>query len=221
MVVSLDKYFPDLSAMQLRRYAQLEKLYGQWNDRLNLISRRDFEHFHERHLLHSLALARFFSLCANMKVIDLGTGGGFPGIPLAIHFPQVTFTLVDSVQKKLDALAEIVLQLELKNVILLRARIEQLRGHYELALGRAVAPLPRLLGWLHRIEKKQKQSLSEALCYWSGANYDCPQGRSCQNFLLKSAYKSPWFASKALFYINLCNPSDPPHILAPQKNTPQ
>ena len=197
----LDVYFPSLSSRQRRLYLELEASYAHWNARLNLVSRKDLVHFPERHLLHSLAFARCCSLLDGAQVIDLGTGGGLPALPLAIFFPKAQFTLVDAIRKKIDVVSEIAEELSLSNVRALHARIEALEGCYDLAIGRAVAPLPRLLGWLHRVEKRQHMPLAHLLYYWTarGLRPSMPH----TSHLLEDLYHEQWFSTKQIIQISL------------------
>lgn len=199
----LKTYFPKLSEQQVGLYRELETSYANWNKELNLISRKDFVHFAERHLLHSLSLARCFSLRAQTRVVDLGTGGGLPALPLAIFFPQTQFTLVDATKKKLHAVASIAEQLSLSNVRCTHARIEDLEGRYDLAIGRAVVPLPRLLGWLDRVAQRQGKPLASALCYWTGP-VSLPRPLSRYTiYSLQDIYRESWFSTKKLIYVFL------------------
>ncbi len=132
------KYFPNLNEKQLQLFAQLEPLYAEWNAQINVISRKDFSEFYERHVLHSLAIAKFIRFNSGTKILDVGTGGGFPGIPLAIFFPEVKFHLVDSIGKKIKVVNEVVHSLELKNVTAEQIRAEQIKEKYDFVVSRAV-----------------------------------------------------------------------------------
>ncbi|MBU6340362.1 MAG: 16S rRNA (guanine(527)-N(7))-methyltransferase RsmG [Bacteroidetes bacterium] len=155
----LKQYFPDLSPEQLERFAQLSPLYADWNTKINVVSRQDIENLEERHILHSLAIAHYFSFKPGAKILDLGTGGGFPGIPLAIFFPETDFTLVDSIGKKITVVKEIADALKLKNVIAKHARAEELKqaAYFDFVVTRAVAPLDKLLQWSQKLIKKKHQ----------------------------------------------------------------
>lgn len=143
----VEKYFPHLSAGCRQQLRELEPLYRRRNEQVNLISRKDIDQLYERHVLHSLAIARVAPPANGATVLDAGTGGGFPGIPLAILFPQCRFTLVDSILKKVAAVQEIADALNLRNVQVVRARIETLPQKFDFVVSRAVADLPTFLGW--------------------------------------------------------------------------
>lgn len=145
------QYFPTLSDVQLAQLTALESLYRDWNDKINVISRKDIEHLYEHHVLHSLAIARLDLLTTGDHVLDVGTGGGFPGIPLAIMYPAVSFTLLDSTAKKIHVVQEIATSLGLKNVEAVHARMEAHQGSYDYIVSRAVSTLTQLVAWTKHI----------------------------------------------------------------------
>jgi 16S rRNA (guanine527-N7)-methyltransferase len=150
-------YFPKLTAEQLSKFEQLVPLYTEWNEKINVMSRQDIETLTERHVLHSLAIACVVGFSPNAKIMDLGTGGGFPGIPLAIFYPETQFTLVDATGKKIRVVEEVALALGLTNVTAIHARVEELKmiGQYDFVLSRGVAPLDKLLFWGRKFLKKK------------------------------------------------------------------
>ena len=148
-------YFPDLTDQQKLQISRLGELYADWNAKINVISRKDMEHFYERHVLHSMAIARFHRFLPDEKVMDVGTGGGFPGIPLAILFPDVQFTLVDSIGKKIKIVEAVVEALELTNVHPVNARAESIPGKFDYVVSRATAPLSDLVKWTAQSIHKQ------------------------------------------------------------------
>lgn len=147
-------FFPSLDAQQKKQFEQLEPLYAEWNAKINVISRKDFEFFYERHVLHALAIAKFITFKDQSNIIDLGTGGGFPGIPLAILYPNVQFTLTDSIGKKIKVVEEIVNALQLNNAIPLNKRAEEVKEKFDFVVSRAVAPMQDLCNWSNKLIKK-------------------------------------------------------------------
>ena len=154
-------YFPNLSDLQQRQIEGLGALYKDWNNKINVVSRKDVEELYERHVLHAMSIALFASFAAGSNVVDVGTGGGFPGIPLAILFPEVQFTLVDSIGKKLKVVNEVVEGLGLQNVTTVHDRIENVTEKFDFVVSRAVAAMPTFVHWVqHSIKKENKNE------YW-------------------------------------------------------
>ena len=143
----LKQYFPNLSEEQLALFAKHEELFKLWNEKVNLVSRKDIENLTVKHILHSLSLVKYIRFDEGARVLDIGTGGGFPGIPLAIYYPNVKFTLVDSIEKKIKVVEDLVRELDLKNVTVKRARAEELKEDFDYVVSRAVAPMSELVGW--------------------------------------------------------------------------
>ena len=148
------QHFPGLSDQQKHQFEQLLPLYKTWNDQINVISRKDIEHLYEKHVLHSLAIARFQDFQPGTKFLDVGTGGGFPGIPLAILFPECSFSLVDSIGKKIRVVDEIAQGLGLKNVKYYHERAEKIKESFDFIISRAVAPAKIQYQWTHRLIRK-------------------------------------------------------------------
>ena len=165
------KYFPQLTPLQLQQFHQAHELYVSWNEKINLISRKDIEHLTEKHVLHSLAIAKAIQFKPGTKILDIGTGGGFPGIPLAIMFPEVQFHLVDSIGKKINVVQEIITSLGLKNATAEKQRVEELKEQYDFAVSRSVAPIKDLFFWMRgKILKKNFNTLANGLLCFKGGD---------------------------------------------------
>jgi 16S rRNA (guanine527-N7)-methyltransferase len=162
----LEKYFPKLSKEQVEKFAELKPLYLEWNQRINLISRKDTESFNEHHLLHSLGIAKVVRFPKGSKVLDVGTGGGFPGIPLAIFFPEVHFHLIDSIGKKIKVVEAVAEALELKNVTAEQVRAEEHKEKYNFIVSRAVTRLNGFLPWVEKKLLPHDKDLSQGGMYF-------------------------------------------------------
>ncbi len=157
----IQKYFTDFSEKQVEQFAALKNLYADWNSKINVISRKDMDNFYEHHVLHSLAIAAKFKFTKGMQVMDLGCGGGFPGIPLAILFPETGFHLVDSINKKLKVVTEISASIGLKNITTQHSRAEEIKSRkFDAVISRAVAPLKDLWHWSKPLIKKNKIAIA-------------------------------------------------------------
>jgi len=153
-VETILRFFPELSPKQIAQFSALKELYVHWNEQINVISRKDLENFYVRHVLHSLGIAKVYSFLPGMSVLDVGTGGGFPGIPLAILFPETRFVLVDSIGKKIKVVNEVTSALELSNVNAFQKRAEEVQGTFDFVVSRAVTAMPLFVSW---VEKKIKK----------------------------------------------------------------
>lgn len=157
----IQQYFTDFSAKQIEQFAALKDLYTDWNSKINVISRKDMDNFYEHHVLHSLAIAAKFKFTKDMQVMDLGCGGGFPGIPLAIMFPETNFHLVDSINKKLKVVTEIATAIGLQNLTVQHTRAEDIKNKkFDVVISRAVAPLKDLWRWSKPLIQKGKNSIA-------------------------------------------------------------
>lgn len=167
------KYFPDLTEEKKEKFTKLNSLYNYWNERINLISRKDIGELYLKHILHSLSVAKFIQFRAGTKIMDVGTGGGFPGIPLAIYFPDCEFLLVDSIEKKVKVVKDIIEKLELKNCSAMVTRVEKINKKFDYIVSRAVAPLPKFYGWVKsNISNKPGNLLPNGIIYLKGGDLD-------------------------------------------------
>ena len=199
------KYFPILSPSQMQSFSSLEPLYREWNSKINLISRNDISHLYERHVLHSLAIGKFIRFLSGTQVLDVGTGGGFPGIPLAILFPDVQFHLIDSTGKKIKVVNEISTALKLKNVTTEQIRLENFKTKYDFIVSRAVTKLPAFAGWAKKnISPVHKNAIPNGIIYLKGGDLSSEIKPFKKNVIvqeLSKYFKEEYFATKKLVYI--------------------
>ena len=199
------KYFPDLTEEQKRQFAALYDLYTDWNSKINVISRKDIENLYEHHVLHSLGIAKVIRFKPGTKVMDLGTGGGFPGIPLAILFPEVQFHLVDSIGKKVRVATEIAGSIGLKNVTTRHARAEEEKQLFDFVVSRAVMPLTDLLKIIRKnISPKQQNALPNGLICLKGGELEretMPVKNKTTMWNLKEFFGEEFFETKQVVYV--------------------
>lgn len=205
------RYFPKLTAEQLELYSQLEPFYREWNEKINLISRKDFDHFYEHHVLHSLAIAKVVQFKPYTHIIDIGTGGGFPGIPLAIMFPQVQFYLIDSIGKKIKVVHAAIEAFGLKNVKAEQKRAEQVSGKiFDFAISRGVAKLSDLYAWSKNLvvhSDEQYNSLPNGLIALKGGDLTeeiTALKRRVHHYYIGEMYDDlDYFTEKYVLYIRI------------------
>lgn len=199
------KYFPELNQDQIEKFEKLDELYKHWNEMINVLSRKDLDQLFERHVLHSLAIARFHSFANNTKILDIGTGGGFPGIPLAIYFPNCQFTLVDSIGKKIKVVKEVSEALKLKNVTAINARAENLSGKYHFVVSRAVTAMPKFVPWLkNSFKKDQSGKLKNGIIALKGGDLTeelKPYQKLIQIIELKEYFEEDFYSTKKIVYL--------------------
>ena len=201
----ISSYFPDLSPKQKEQFSQLDELYRFWNSRINLISRKDIDRLYLHHILHSLAIAKVISFLPGEKVLDVGTGGGFPGIPLAILFPETDFHLVDSIGKKIKVVQEVALGCGLMNVRASHDRAEQIDGKFHFVVSRAVTRLSEFYPWVKgKFEKKSVNTIQNGILYLKGgdlAEEIKESGLKTELIPLSRFFKEDYFDSKFVVYI--------------------
>ncbi|MEY8870506.1 16S rRNA (guanine(527)-N(7))-methyltransferase RsmG [Meridianimaribacter flavus] len=198
------KYFPDLSEDQIQQFQKLESLYQDWNLKINVVSRKDIDELYLRHVLHSLAIAKVIEFKAGSKVMDVGTGGGFPGIPLAIMFPETQFHLVDSIAKKLKVVDEVVEGLGLTNVKTTHTRVEEINDTYDFIVSRAVAAMPTFVHWVKgKIAKTQNHNLKNGILYLKGGDLseELKDYRTATMYDLTEFYSEPFFETKKVVHL--------------------
>jgi 16S rRNA (guanine527-N7)-methyltransferase len=200
-----EKYFPSLTTEQRRQLSLLPALYSEWNEKINVISRKDIENFATNHLLHSLAIARFISFLPGTSVADIGTGGGLPGIPLAILFPDVRFTLIDSIAKKIKVAREIANAASIGNVTTIAARSEDITGSYDFIVGRAVTEMSRLVKITrHLISPRSFNSLRNGWVLLKGGDLTGelePFETECMAVPISRWFDEPYFETKKVVYL--------------------
>lgn len=165
------KYFPDLTSLQQEQFCRMYDLYAEWNDKINVVSRKDIDRLFERHILHSLAIARVMPFADGTRILDVGCGGGFPGIPLAVMFPGCSFKLVDSIGKKIKVVNDVAARLGLTNVEGVQCRAEELKENFDFVVSRAVTEMPVFLGWIwNKITPGGANELRNGVLYLKGGD---------------------------------------------------
>ncbi len=199
------KYFPNLTPLQQQQYEQLPELYNFWNSQINVISRKDIDLLFERHVLHSLGIVKVISFLPGERVLDVGTGGGFPGIPLAIMFPDTQFYLVDSIGKKIKVVNEVVKAIGLKNLKAEHIRAEQVPGRFDFVVSRAVTQLKDFYPWVKdKFNKESKNTLANGILYLKGGDLQTEIAESklkVQQNYLKEYMTEEYFETKQVVYI--------------------
>lgn len=202
----IKKYFPDLTDTQLHQFELLETLYKDWNLKINVVSRKDIDELYLRHVLHSLGIAKVTSFLPNSKVLDVGTGGGFPGIPLAILYPETQFHLVDSIAKKLKVVNEVAEGLGLTNVKTTHDRVENIDDQFDFIVSRAVAIMPTFVHWVKgKIAKEQKHDLKNGILYLKGGDLteELETYRTATIYNLSDYYTEDFFDTKKVVHLPL------------------
>jgi len=199
-------YFPDLSEIQIQQFSKLGELYTFWNAQINVISRKDIDDLYTRHVLHSLGIAKVQPFKPNSKVLDIGTGGGFPGIPLAILFPETQFYLVDSIGKKIKVVNEVVAALELKNVQAEVKRAEIVKGEFDFIVSRAVTKMEDFVKWTKgKIAKKQNHEIKNGILYLKGGDLteELSSFQNASLYNLTDYFRDEFFETKKVVHIPL------------------
>lgn len=203
-MIFISRYFDSLTDQQIRQFSILQELYTEWNAKINVISRKDIDELYLKHVLHSLGIAKVCSFEKSTKILDVGTGGGFPGIPLAILFPECQFHLVDSIGKKIKVVDAVVEALELSNVTTAHCRAEAVHGQFDFVVSRAVTAMPEFVTWIKgKVAKKQKNNLKNGILYLKGGDLteelkDFPKATV---YHLKDYFEDEFFQTKQVVHL--------------------
>lgn len=201
------KYFPNITQKQREQFEQLPVLYNFWNNQINVISRKDIDQLYERHVLHSLGIAKIITFLPGEKVLDVGTGGGFPGIPLAILFPETQFYLVDSIGKKIKVVQEVASALGLQNLKAAHLRAEQVDEKFDFVVSRAVTRLKEFYPWVKgKFSKQSNNKLPNGILYLKGGDLEqeiAESGLAVQQYHLKDYFEEEFFETKQVVYIKI------------------
>jgi len=199
------KYFPNLTPEQISRFEKMDRIYRDWNGKINLISRKDIDSLYEKHILHSLAIAKIIDFRPGTKILDVGTGGGFPGIPLAILFPDSQFVLIDSIGKKIKVVQAVAEELELKNVTAIHGRAEEVKEEFDFVISRAVTSFPVFVGLVKKnITRKSINALPNGIIYLKGGDFQDELKdfkRNVEVTEIANFFNEPFFETKKVVYL--------------------
>lgn len=200
------KYFNNLTEKQINRFSQLYELYSEWNSKINVISRKDIENLYLNHVLHSLSIAKLISFAPGSKIMDAGTGGGFPGIPLSIMFPETEFLLIDSIGKKIKVVDAISKALNLKNIKTINGRVEKVNEKFDFVISRAVTNLPLFYSWVeNKIKKELINTLKNGILYLKGGDItkeiNALPTKKCFEYPLSIWFNEEYFREKMIIHI--------------------
>ena len=204
---SILKYFPNLSEKQIKQFSELKDLYQHWNEQINVISRKDIDNFYERHVLHSLAIAKVISFEPGTTLLDVGTGGGFPGVPLAILFPECKFHLVDSIGKKIKVVNEVSIAIGLTNLTSEHRRVEEIKGSFDFVISRAVTRLNRFIPWVNtKFKSKNNNIIRNGILYLKGGDLheELNEAKLKYNptlYKIPDFFESEFFETKQVVYV--------------------
>ena len=201
----IEKYFPGLKPDQRRRFSEMGELYTLWNEKINVISRKDIGHLYERHILHSLGIAMAVSFPPGTKILDAGTGGGFPGIPLAVMFPECNFCLLDATAKKIRVVNEVAASLGLKNITAVHGRLEEFHEQFDFVVSRALTDIRTMLGWtLKNVRPGQSDGIDHGILYLKGGDFSeelIKTGSPHHSYDLSEFFEEEYFQTKKLLHI--------------------
>jgi len=200
------KYFPELTEVQISQFQKLEALYQDWNSKINVISRKDIDQLYVKHVLHSLAIAKIQKFEPGTYVLDVGTGGGFPGIPLAILFPETRFYLIDVILKKINVVKAVAESLELKNVKAEQMRAENVKGDFDFIVSRAVTNMPDFVNWIKdKIKKQQKHELKNGILYLKGGDLkeELAGFPNATQYTISDFFEGEFFETKKVVHLPL------------------
>ena len=203
-VALIEKYFPNLSEQQREQFARLGEVYAEWNAKINVVSRKDMEHIYLHHILHSLAIAKVCHFADGAQVLDVGCGGGFPSVPLAIMFPNVQFTACDSIGKKIRVVEGVCEAVGIKNIRTVNGRVEQLKEQFDYVISRAVTDMPTFVGWVRgMVRKGEKGSLPNGILYLKGGDLTeelQASRRQWERYYISEFFEEEFYDTKQVVY---------------------